>query len=75
MRGPRYPSVATMPPVLPEVPAPVQVGLQLVLIALAAVAGYLVVRFAVRLMVRHLLDARNREIDTGRSPRPSSSGG
>jgi moderate conductance mechanosensitive channel len=53
---------------LPEVPAPVQVGLQLVLIALAAVAAFLVVRFAVGLMVRHLLDARSRETDDGALP-------
>ena len=53
---------------LPELPVSVEITLQIALIALAALAGYLVVRAGVGVGVRHLLERRREETGTGTLP-------
>jgi small-conductance mechanosensitive channel len=53
---------------LPDLPASVEITLQLALIALAALAGFLVVRAGVGVGVRHLLERRREETGTGTLP-------
>jgi small conductance mechanosensitive channel len=50
---------------LPALPDSVEIALQMALIALAALAGYLVVRMAVGIGVRHLLERSQPEANTG----------
>ena len=53
---------------LPDLPVSVEIALQIALIALAALAGYLVVRAGVGIGVRHLLERRREETGTGTLP-------
>lgn len=53
---------------LPDLPASVEIALQIALIALAALAGFLVVRAGVGVGVRHLLERRREETGTGTLP-------
>ena len=53
---------------LPDLPVSVEITLQIALIALAALAGYLVVRAGVGIGVRHLLERRREETGTGTLP-------
>lgn len=53
---------------LPDLPVSVEITLQIGLIALAALAGFLVVRTGVGIGVRHLLERRREETGTGTLP-------
>ena len=53
---------------LPDLPVSVEITLQIALIALAALAGFLVVRAGVGVGVRHLLERRREETGTGTLP-------
>jgi moderate conductance mechanosensitive channel len=53
---------------LPDLPASVEITLQIALIALAALVGFLVVRAGVGISVRHLLERRREETGTGTLP-------
>ncbi len=55
-------------PDLPDLPASVEVTLRLGLIALAALVAYVVVRTAVGVSMRHLLERRGRETGAGVLP-------
>jgi small-conductance mechanosensitive channel len=53
---------------LPDLPVSVEITLQIALIALAALVGFLVVRAGVGISVRHLLERRREETGTGTLP-------
>lgn len=53
---------------LPDLPVSVEITLQIALIAIAALAGFLVVRAGVAIGVRHLLERRREETGTGTLP-------
>jgi moderate conductance mechanosensitive channel len=53
---------------LPDLPVSVEITLQIALIALAALAGFLVLRAGVGIGVRHLLERRREEAGTGALP-------
>ncbi len=55
-------------PKLPDLPVSVEMTLQIVLIALAALAGFLVLRAGVGVSVRHLLERRREEAGAGVLP-------
>ena len=55
-------------PELPDLPASVEITLQIVLIAAAALVGFLVLRAAVGISVRHLLERRRAEAAAGVLP-------
>ena len=60
-----------MPPMLDlsDLPASVQVGLRLVIILVAALIGFLALRTAVEISMRHLLERRGEEANAGAMPR------
>lgn len=53
---------------LPDLPVSVEIALQITLIVLAALAGYLLLRTAVGIGVRHLLERRRQEAVDGELP-------
>ena len=53
---------------LPDLPVSVEITLQIALIALAALAGFLVLRAGVGISVRHLLERRGEEAGAGALP-------
>ncbi len=53
---------------LPDLPVSVEITLQIALIALAALVGFLVVRAGVGISVRHVLERRREETGTGTLP-------
>lgn len=53
---------------LPDLPVSVEITLQIVLIAIAALAGFLVLRAGVAISVRHLLERRREEAAVGALP-------
>ena len=53
---------------LPDLPVSVEITLQIALIAVAALAGFLVLRAAVGIGVRHLLERRREEAGAGALP-------
>jgi len=53
---------------LPDLPASVEITLRIALIALAALAGFLVLRAGVGIGVRHLLERRREEAGAGSPP-------
>ena len=55
-------------PNLPDLPVSVEITLQIVLIALAALAGFLALRAGVGVSVRHLLERRREEAGAGVLP-------
>ena len=68
--GGTHPPVATMPPMpeLPDLPVSIQIGLQIALIATAAIVGFLVLRAGVRISIGHLLERRGSEARAGVLP-------
>ena len=53
---------------LPDLPVSVEITLQIALIALAALVGFLMVRAGIGISVRHLLERRREETGTGTLP-------
>jgi moderate conductance mechanosensitive channel len=57
-------------PALPDLPASVEIVLRLVVIALAALIGFVAVRTAVGVSVRHMVERRQEEAGAGGLPEP-----